>query len=276
MAESVYHHGISVRDLAAWRTAVAAIGFTDVEGGGAPPRRFRNVEGDRVGQYIAGWLGEEIVTQIIDNPATGQQLDFVQIAPQSLRLRRTPAPLEGDTTIGVAVPDPEGALAALREAGPSLEISDVSPAPGDDGVAATVDGQRFIFTRGGPFTRVHYGAAWPRACRFYEDVLGYRVRPVNAPDGVERFAFEACGGRIEVEVDPNTAAPGEGDGKMYPGGNHFRLLDPRWEGVEQRLSASGLGSWLWRPNGGFAQVFGPCGESVELYDSATGGLAAPA
>ncbi len=268
MLHTVYHHGISVRDLAAWRDAIAVLGFTAIEPGAQTPRHYRNVEGDQIGRYIAWWLGDEIRTHFIENPATGQQIDLVEIASRSLRPRRTDAPLEGDTTIGVPVDDPAAAYEAMRAAAPDLAFGEAVDA-GEDGVGFTVEGQRMVLMpEGSPWTRVHYGAAgWPKARDFYTGVLGFALRPQSSETGAARFLIEDCGGRVEVEVSEATACPGEGDGKMYLGGNHFRLLNPDWEGIESRLTQSGLGSWLWQPRNGFAQIFGPSGESIELQSA---------
>jgi hypothetical protein len=266
---TVYHHGISVRDIDAWRAAIAAIGFTEIEPGAETPRHYRNVEGDRIGQYIASWLGEEIHTHFITNPATGQQVDLVQIAPVSLRSRRSDRPLEGDTTVGIPVAGPTAAYERMRAAAPDLAFTDPADIDDEDGIAFAIEGQHMVLTRRAePFTLVHYGPeGWARARVFYEDVLGFGVEPLQGSCGRDRYRILDCGGRIEIEVSDETIRVPDADGKMYPGGNHFRLLKPRWDGIEGRLESTGLGSWLWAPRGGFAQVFGPSRESIELYDA---------
>ena len=77
MAETQAHHGVTVSDLEAMTAAIGAIGFTAIEGDASEPRNYRNEPGDAIGQMIAPTLGNEIRTWFIENPATGQQLEFL-------------------------------------------------------------------------------------------------------------------------------------------------------------------------------------------------------
>ena len=263
------HYGIGVRDLDATTAAIAAIGFTEIEAGAREPRRYRNEAGDAIGQLIAPTHGDEIRTWVVENPATGQQLDLVELTATATRCERPgEAPAQGDLTIGIATDDPEGAYRALREATGGLACSAAAPCP--DGVAFTLDGQPYVFTRGEPFACVHYArAGFATAWRFYTKALGYRLAPLTADStGDERWALTGGGGRVELVVDEGTPVAPAGTGKRYPGANHFRLLNADLAAIAERVEASGLGSWLFPPNeAGFAQITGPTGEFIELYSS---------
>ena len=123
MGITPHHHGISVRDLAAWRAAIAPLGFFVPEPGAETPRHYANVDGDPIGRMIAPSLGDEIFTHYIENPATGQQIDIVQIARRSLVARPSGAPAQGDTTIGIPVAGPYAAYEAMKAAAPALDFS---------------------------------------------------------------------------------------------------------------------------------------------------------
>ena len=268
------HHGLAVRDLEAVTAAVAAIGFTDVEGGGAPPRRSRNEPGDAVGQLIAPLLGDEIRTWTVANPATGQELDLVELTAAATRVERPGAsPAQGDLTIGIACADPDAAWRALRGTAPDLAFP-AAGADGDDGIAFTLDGQACALTRGEPFARVHYTrAGFAAAWRFLGKTLGYRLSPLSTDgDGDERWALAGGGGRVELAVEEGTPVAPPEAGKRYPGSNHFRLLNADLAAIAGRVEAGGAGRWLFPPDGsGFAQIIGPCGELIELYDRAASG-----
>ena len=264
------HHGVAVRDLEAMTAAIAALGFTDVEGGGVEPRRYRNEPGDAVGQLIAPLLGDEIRTWTVGNPATGQQLDLVELTAESTRRERPgESPAQGDLTIGIAAADPDAAWQALREAAPDLARA-AAGADGDDGIAFTLDGQACALTRGEPFARVHYTrAGFAAAWRFYR-ALGYRLSPLATDgDGDERWALAGGGGRVELVVEEGTPVAPPDAGKRYPGSNHFRLLNADLAAIAGRVEAGGAGRWLFPPDAsGFAQIIGPGGELIELYDRA--------
>ena len=263
-----YHHGISVTNLAAMRAAAAAIGFTRIEPGAETPRHYANVPGDAIGQKIAGWLGDEITTHYVENPETGQQLDLVEIAAHSRLPRPGVEPAQGDTTIGIPVTDPEGAYAAMRDAAQGLIFSEPEDAGKENGITFSVDGQRFILTRKAePFSIVHYNArAWPEAQTFYEKVLGACFFDLPNRGQTVRLRVENAPGRMDIEISPETPVAPAGAGKKYPGANHFRLLNLKLTEVEERVRESGVGTWLFPPRGGFAQIYGPTGEFIELYD----------
>ena len=267
-AVTPYHHGISVTNLAAMRAAAAAIGFTKIEPGAETPRHYANVEGDKIGQMIAGWLGDEISTHYVENPATGQQLDLVEIAARSLVARPGEQPAQGDTTVGIPCADPDAGYAAMYAAAPELEFSGPADAGKEDGITFTVDGQRFILTRRAqPFTIVHYASsAWPEAKRFYEDVLGACFFQLPNRGATERYRVENAPGRMDIEISGTTPIAAPSAGKKYPGANHFRILNLNLDAIPARVEATGLGTWLFPPRGGFAQIYGPTNEFIELYD----------
>ena len=265
------HHGIGLSDLSAMTAAIAEIGFTEVEAGASEPRRYRNVPGDEVGQMIVPTLGDEIRTWFIGNPATGQELDLVELTAEATRVTRPgAAPAQGDLTIGIATPDPAAAHAALRAAAPNLPASEPGPCPGEDGIAFTLDAQHYLLSRKPePFAYVHYSNTdFATTRRFYEEVLGYRLVAL-APQGSgeERFAIEGGGGRLEAVVRDDTPVAPEGAGKRYLGSNHFRLLNADLAAVAERVESSGLGWWFFAPTeAGFSQIMGPTAEFIELYD----------
>lgn len=270
MGETQAHHGVTVSDLEAMTAAIAAIGFTAIEGDATEPRNYRNEPGDAVGQMIAPTLGNEIRTWYVENPATRQQLDLVELTAKGTRLDRPgEEPAQGDLTIGIATDDPKGAYRAMRDAAPELAWSPAEPAPEEDGVAFTVDSQRYVLTRGEPFVYVHYArSGFATAWRFFQRVLGYRLKSLSTQGtGDERWALEGGGGRVELVVEQGTPVAGPDAGKRYLGSNHFRLLNADLEAIAERVESSGLGAWFFPPNeAGFSQIIGPTGEFIELYD----------
>ena len=151
MGETQAHHGVTVSNLEAMTVAVGAIGFTQIEGGATEPRNYRNEPGDAIGQMIAPTLGDEIRTWFIENPATRQQIDLVELTADATRLERPgDSPAQGDLTIGIATDDPDGAYQAMREAAPTLAWSEASPCPGG--------GRRGLHGRQ-PAVRAHAGRA---------------------------------------------------------------------------------------------------------------------
>ena len=270
MAETQAHHGVTVSNLEAMTAAVAAIGFTEIEGGATEPRNYRNEAGDAVGQMIAPTLGDEIRTWFIENPATRQQIDLVELTAEGTRCARPgDGPAQGDLTIGIATDDPEGAYEAMREAAPALDWSAAEPFPDEDGVAFTLDSQRYVLTRGEPFIYAHYPrSGFATAWRFFTKVLGYRLTSLSTQGtGDERWSLEGGGGRVELLVEEGTpVAPAEA-GKRYLGSNHYRLLNADLEAISERVESSGLGTWFFPPNElGFSQIIGPTGEFIEVYD----------
>ena len=270
MGETQAHHGVTVSNLEAMTAAVGAIGFTAIEGDATEPRNYRNEPGDAIGQMIAPTLGDEIRTWFIENPATRQQIDLVELTAAGTLLDRPgEEPAQGDLTIGIATDDPDGAYQAMREAAPELAWSEATPYPEEDGVAFTVDSQRYVLTRGEPFVYVHYArSGFATAWRFFQRVLGYRLKSLTTQGtGDERWALEGGGGRVELVVEEGTPVAAADAGKRYLGSNHFRLLNADLEAVSERVESSGLGTWFFPPNeAGFSQIIGPTGEFIELYD----------
>ena len=270
MGETQAHHGVTVSNLEAMTAAVGAIGFTAIEGDATEPRNYRNEPGDAIGQMIAPTLGDEIRTWFIENPATRQQIDLVELTAAGTLLDRPgEEPAQGDLTIGIATDDPEGAYRAMRAAAPELAWSEAAPCPEEDGVAFTVDSQRYVLTRGEPFVYVHYArSGFATAWRFFQRVLGYRLKSLTTQGtGDERWALEGGGGRVELVVEEGTPVAAADAGKRYLGSNHFRLLNADLEAVSERVESSGLGTWFFPPNeAGFSQIIGPTGEFIELYD----------
>ena len=267
------HHGIGIRDLDAMTAAIAAIGFSEPEG--EAPREYRNEPGDAIGQMIVPTLGEGIRTWFVSNPATGQQLDLVELLPRSTLPRPGTPPAQGDITIGIPAADPDAALAAMQAGGSRLAFSKPEPDPAEDGMAFTIDGQHFVLSRReAPATWVHYHpSGLDTARRFYEEVLGLTLKEIDAAEPAERrFAITGAGGRVEAVVHERTPiAPAEA-GKRYLGANHFRLLNLDLATVAERVAATGLGRWFFAPNeAGFAQILGPTGEFIELYDRGADG-----
>ncbi len=270
MAETQAHHGVTVSDLEAMTAALAAIGFTEIEGGATEPRAYHNETGDAIGQLIAPTLGDAIRTWFVENPASGQQIDLVELTAETTRCARPgDRPAQGDLTIGIATDDPRGAYTAMREAAPGLACSEAAAFPEEQGVALTLDGQRYVLTRGAPFAYVHYArAGFATAWRFFQRVLGYRLATLSTQGtGDERWGLQGGGGRVELVVEEGTPAPPSGAGKRYVGSNHFRLLHADLEAIAERVASSGSGTWFFPPNeAGFAQIIGPTGEFIELYD----------
>ena len=270
MGETQTHHGVTVSNLEAMTAAIAAIGFTEIEGGATEPRNYRNEPGDAIGQMIAPTLGNEIRTWYVENPATRQQLDLVELTAGETCLDRPgEEPAQGDLTIGIATDDPEGAYRAMREAAPELEWSEATACPEEDGVAFTVDSQRYVLTRGEPFVYVHYArSGFATAWRFFQRVLGYRLTSLSTQGtGDERWALEGGGGRVELVVEEGTPVAAPDAGKRYLGSNHFRLLNADLKAIAGRVESSGSGTWFFPPNeAGFSQIIGPTGEFIELYD----------
>lgn len=270
MSETQAHHGVTVSDLEAMTAAIGAIGFTAIEGGATEPRNYRNEAGDAVGQMIAPTLGNEIRTWFVENPATRQQIDLVELtAPDTLLERPGDEPAQGDLTIGIATDDPRGAYRAMRDAAPDLAWSEAEPCPEEDGLAFTLDSQRYVLTRGQPFAYAHYArSGFATAWRFFQQVLGYRLTSLSTDGtGDERWSLDGGGGRVELIVREGTPVAPKDAGKRYLGSNHYRLLNADLKAVAERVESSGLGSWFFAPTEeGFSQIIGPTGEFIELYD----------
>ena len=275
MALLQIHHGINVSDIERTKKALRAIGYTETQPGAPEPLEFRNVEGDPVGQQTAHALGNRYITHYIENPATGHQIDLIQIEPDALQPRPSVAPPQGDLTIGLHVPDPVAAYNTLRGTDGRETFSDPVDCPEEDGIRFTgCDGAEFIFTRRpDAFAIAHYNTEdFPRTKRFFEEILGFSVLAIASPrPDTKRYALEGCGGRFEFEVSDDVAVPDyQAIAKRYSGANHFRLLNIEMARVSERLAANPeLGGFLLGPHeNGFAFLYGPTNETPECFDMA--------
>ena len=197
------HHGLHVADLAATKAALRAIGYTATQPGADEPIELRNVPEDPVGQQTAGVLGDRYITHFIENPATGHQIDLIEIDPRFLVPRLTREPMQGDLTIGVPMQDPRAAYAALRAADPRGGFSEPVDCPEEDGIRFFgVEGQDFVFTRGPAFAIAHYSTRdFPTTRRLFEEGYGVRVEEIASPRaGARRYAARGIGGRLEFEA----------------------------------------------------------------------------
>jgi hypothetical protein len=273
------HHGLHVADLARTKAALRAIGYTATQPGAAEPLEFRNVPEDPVGQQTAHALGDRYITHYIENPATGHQIDLIQIEPEFIQQRPSRAPAQGDLTIGVPVPDPWAAYRTLRDTDGREGFSEPVDCPEEDGIRFFgCDGQDFILTRRpDAFATVHYNTSgFPAARRFYEEVLGFGVSEIGSHEpGVARYRLDGVGGRLELRVADDVAVPDyQVTAKRYAGANHFRLLGIDMQGVATRIAETGLGGFLLGPfPNGFAFLYGPSNETPEAFDLRMAGVA---
>ena len=266
------HHGLHVADLALTKAALRAIGYTETQPGADEPIEIRNVPEDPVGQQTARVLGDRYITHFIENPATGHQIDLIQIEPPFLQPRPSRAPAQGDLTIGVPVADPLTAYRAFRAADPRDGFSEPVLCPEEDGIRFYgVEGQDFIFTRSpDAFAIIHYSTQdFARARKLFTECFGVTLVDIASPhSGARRYRLNGVGGRLDIEVREDVVRPDFAKfGKHYAAANHFRLLNVNMASVQQRLLASGLGGFLLGPYpNGFAFTYGPTNETVELYD----------
>ncbi len=269
------HHGLHVSDIERTKGALRKLGYTNTQPGAPEPLEFRNVEGDPIGQLTAHALGDRYITHYIENPETGHQIDLIQIDPGFIQPKPSREPSQGDLTIGLPVSDPWAAYHTLRDADGRDGFTEPVECPEEDGIRFYgCDGQDFIFTRRpAAFAIVHYSARdFPKAKRFYEEVLGYTVAPIASPvPGAARYRLEGCGGRMEFEVRDDIVVPDyQATAKRYAGANHFRLLNINMAHVSATLAADrSLGGFLLGPfENGFAFLYGPANETPECFDMA--------
>jgi hypothetical protein len=268
------HHGIHVTDIEQTKAVLRKLGYTETQPGAPEPLELRNVPEDPVGQQTAHALGDRYVTHYIENPATGHQIDLIEIGAQWLSPRLTREPMQGDLTMGIHFDDPLAAYETMRANDPRGGYSDPVDCPEEDGIRFFgVEGQEFIFTRHpDPFAIVYYNERYfPTARRFYEDVLGFAIVELDSPrPHARRYRLLGVGGRIDFEVRADVAVPDYATmGKHYQAANHFRLLNADLERVAARSAETRLGGFLLGPYpNGFSFMYGPTNETPEVYDMA--------
>ena len=268
------HHGISCTDIEQTKAVLRTIGFDSHQPGAPEPLTFRNVDGDFIGQVTAPVLGDEYHTHYVENSVTGQQIDLIEISAAALRVRDWQDPAQGDLIIGIQVDDPQAAYTAMRNADPELRYGEVTRVE-DDGKCLLFDWrdqQRSILTTETPFAILHYSEQdFPRARRFYEEVLAIELTEIeNSPYGAT-YRLEDIGGRLEIRVSATTRVLEFAEfGKRYPGANHFRLINQDIERIARRMEETALGGFIIPPANGFAFLRGPAGEAIETFDQAFG------
>lgn len=264
------HHGISCTDIVRTKAVLRAIGFTGHQPGAPEPLVYRNVADDFIGQVTAPVLGDEYHTHYVENPATGQQIDLIEIQPAGLKPREWRHPAQGDLIIGIQVADPLAAYRAMQAADPGCAYSEPEPCEREGGILFDWrDGQRSILTTGEPFAILHYSPEdFPRARRFFEAVLDIPVEAVAGTPG-PRYRLVDIQGRVDVIVTSEARRLDFSEwGKRYPGANHFRLVGRDIAAIGRGIEATGLGGYIIPPSGGFAFLHGPCGEAIETFDKA--------
>lgn len=238
------HHGVCVADIDASRAALATLGYTEIQPGAEEPLVYADTPDDQIGRWTCPDLGSPYRTHWVENPATGHQIDLIEIAEHEILLRPSEAPLSGDLTVVVPLPD-------------------VDPAGAAD-VLGSLFGARAVVSAGGPaWATLHLAAAsWPQSRSFLADVLGVDVRST----GEGSFTLDGIGGRIDVVVSDDTRAVPDGFGKKYPGANHLRMLHRDLADIARKVTTREDVRWLIPPDNGFAFIAGPAGETIELFD----------
>jgi len=267
------HHGISCTDIERTKAVLRTIGFTDHQPGAPEPLTFRNADDDFIGQVTAPVLGDVYHTHYVENPSTGQQIDLIEISPQALRPRDWTDPAQGDLVIGIQVDDPRSAYAAMCAADAGESYSEPSTIEAEHGLIFDWrDGQRSILTTQAPFAVLHYSDKdFPRARRFFEEVLEIEVNEIETATGTIRYRLEDIGGRVEVAVSASTRVLDFAEfGKRYPGANHFRLINQDIDRIGRKIEETGLGGFIIPPANGFAFLRGAAGEAIETFDVAFG------
>ncbi len=259
------HHGISCTDIARTKAVLRTIGFTEHQPGAPEPLVFKYHSDDFIGQVTAPVLGDEYHTHYVENPVTGQQIDLIEIQPAGLKPRSWVHPAQGDLIIGIQVPHPMQAFAAMQDADPGCEYT--QPQPWDSNGAIVFDwrdGQRSVLTTDEPFAILHYAPEhFAKARQFFESVLDVPVTEMSS----STYRLEGIQGRLELAVTPEARALDFADwGKRYPGANHFRLIERDIEGIGQAMQKTGLGGYIIPPSNGFAFLSGPSGEAIETFD----------
>ena len=112
---------------------------------------------------------------------------------------------------------------------------------------------------------------FPRARRFFEEVLEIEINEIETTAGETRYRLEDIGGRVDVVVSANTRVLNFTEfGKRYPGANHFRLINQDIDRIGRKIEETGLGGFIIPPANGFAFLRGAAGEAIETFDVAFG------
>lgn len=265
------HHGISCSDIVQTKKVLTTLGFTAFQPGAPEPLVYRNHPDDPIGTVTAPVLGDEYHTHYVENPATGQQIDLIEIQQAGLVPRPCDAPAQGDLVIGIPVDDPQASFEAMQAVDPDVTYSKPIKVPEEDGIRFVWrDGQHSILTTNpDPFAILHYSTAdFPKAKRFFEEVLQVGIDALpDRSDGVARYRLQGIKGRMDVEVrDETKRLDFRAWGKHYPSANHFRLIERDFAHVQKKLEDPTLGGYVIEPMGGFMFVHGPTSETIELFD----------
>ena len=238
------HHGLCVADIDGARAALASVGFTVIQPNAPEPLVYADTPDDEVGRLTCPDLGSPYRTHYVEHPGTGHQIDLIEINAAAIVERPSDAPLSGDLTVVMPLPDvdPAGAAATLR------------PWFGER-IRVTSDGD--------PWATVHVATSeWAAVASFLTDVLGVELAPVEE----DRWQMVGVGGRLDVAVSDDTPTVDPRVGKRYAGANHFRLLHRDLEAIDKAVADRHDVRWLLPPAGGFAFVAGPSNLTIEMFD----------
>ena len=272
------HHGVTVTDIEAVRSAFQAIGFSHQNVGGTL--------GLSAGMNdTLVWMDAQMEpafgdfrSLVIENPRTAQQLFLIETKSEQRVPRVADTPCQGDLSIVVPI---EGlardAYSAMRAASPTLDFTEPQSAKYREGVSVVIDGQTYILTSvDSAGAVVHCSAQNVDAMRAsFESVLGVRFEELESVDGgTIRLKFADMTANVEVEASEATAVAPSQAGKRYRGGNYYRITDLDFSFIAGSPIDSpqpplvGAGSWQWcfpiENKAGY--VYGPFGELIEIYD----------
>ena len=272
------HHGVHVSTLEGVAAAFRPAGFSHSVVGGVT--EFRLEEGHPLLETCRKGVptyGEEFDTFVVENPTSPQQLFLIEVKEPWLVDEPGSQPAQTDLTIVVPVQgEPDQVYGEMQAASPGVSFSDPVAMPNDDGIAVSVDGQRYILTRSSvPFAIVHYATAdFPAARAFYEGMLGLALESVAPGDAAARYRVAAMDAHLEIEVRDDTPVLTPATGKRYRGGSYFRMtnIDLAKVASHDLLApavldvATGRAEWFFAPDGKAGYIYGPLGEMIELFD----------